>query len=227
MERILVVAAHPDDEILGCGGTIKKLINEGNIAYSLILSDGVTSRFVEVNEETEKQITERHKESLMASKKIGYHKTFFSSFPDNKFDSVPLLEITKTIEKYLEIIEPTIIFTHHNGDLNIDHRKVFEAVITASRPVKKCTVKEIYCFETLSSTEWNFSKHNDFTPNYFVNVEKTFKDKIEAIKCYTSELREYPHPRSVKALEVAAKKWGTVVGYNFVEAFELVRKIVG
>lgn len=229
-DKILVIAAHPDDEILGCGGTIKRLINEGNKAYSLILSDGVTSRS---DEECKSDfmnksnfISKRHEESLRALEVIGFKEKLFHYFPDNKFDSIPLLNIIKIIEKYINEINPDIIFTHHYSDLNIDHRRTFQAVLTATRPVVSCNVKKIYCFETLSSTEWNFSSNDNFNPNYFVNIETTLNDKTEAMKCYKSELREFPHPRSIKALEVSAQRWGSVVGCSCVEAFQLIREIV-
>jgi len=226
MEKILVIAAHPDDEILGCGGTIRRLISEGNEVYSLILSDGTTSRHDNINCQVDKEIDERHQDSLLANKLIGYKDTFFCKFTDNSFDQEGLLNIVKLVEKYVSQIKPSIIFTHHYGDLNIDHRITFEAVETATRPMEDCTVREIYCFETFSATEWNFLNRDRFNPNYFVNIEGTIKDKMEAMKCYKSELRNYPHPRSLEGLEVAAKRWGTVVGCSYAEAFELIRKIV-
>lgn len=221
-----MVAAHPDDEILGCGASIKRFIDEGNEAYCLVLSDGVTSRYNKENNISLAEIQERNKEARAASKIIGFKEMFFLNYPDNKFDSLPLLDIIKSIEEYIERIKPNIVFTHHYSDLNVDHRKTFQAVITAARPIEGCTIKEIYCFENPSSTEWNFPYNQCFKPNYFVDVEKTFKYKIEGMKCYKSEIREYPHPRSLEALEINAKRWGTVLGCKLVEAFELVRKLV-
>jgi LmbE family N-acetylglucosaminyl deacetylase len=226
MEKILVIAAHPDDEILGCGGTLKRLIDEGNEAYTLILSDGTTSRHNKVTLQVKEEIDNRLKQSLKASQIIGYKNSFFCQFPDNSFDKKSLLQIVKAIEKYINLLSPSIIFTHHYGDLNIDHQITFEAVQTATRPMLQCPVKELYCFETFSSTEWNFLNSAKFTPNYFVNIENTLQDKLEAMKCYASELREYPHPRSIEALEINAKRWGTVIGCSSAEAFELIRKVV-
>lgn len=226
MGKILVVAAHPDDEILGCGGTLKRLINEGNEAYSLILSDGTTSRYDKLSGQVSENIKIRLCQSQAAAKFIGYKETFFCQFTDNSFDKESLLSIVKAIESYLLLLKPSVIFTHHYGDLNIDHQRTFQAVQTAARPIMDCSVKEIYCFETFSATEWNFINRAKFVPNYFVNIESTLKDKLEAMKCYKSELREYPHPRSLEGLKTAAKKWGTVVGCNYAEAFELIRKIV-
>lgn len=226
MEKILVVAAHPDDEILGCGGTLKRLINEGNEAYSLILSDGTTSRYDRLTEKVSEDIKIRLRQNQSAAKVIGYKETFFCQFPDNSFDKEILLDIVKAIEKYILLLKPSVIFTHHYGDLNIDHQKTFQAVQTAARPMVDCSVKEIYCFETFSATEWNFINNAKFVPNYFVNIENTMKDKLEAMKCYKSELREFPHPRSLEGLNLTAKKWGMTIGCNYAEAFELIRKIV-
>lgn len=226
MNRILVVAAHPDDEILGCGGTVRRLVNEGCEAYSLILSDGVTSRYSEITSDVSEAIESRYKESLAAGSILGYKESLFCKFADNSFDKEPLLNIVKTIEDYILRIKPSVIFTHHYGDLNIDHQIVSRAVQTAARPMEDCPVKEIYCFEILSSTEWNFLSRDKFVPNYFVNIETTLKDKLEAMKCYNSELRSFPHPRSIENLEITAKKWGSVIGYNYAEAFECIRKIV-
>lgn len=138
-----------------------------------------------------------------------------------------LLDIIKEVDKYIQRLKPQIIYTHHYGDLNIDHRRTFEAVITASRPVGEYPVKEIYCFETPSSTEWNFKYGgNVFKPNVFIGIDDTIDAKLKAMECYKSEIRDYPHPRSIKALEIIAARWGTVVGKKYAEAFELIRKVV-
>lgn len=226
MEKILVVAAHPDDEILGCGGTIKRLIDEGKEAYSLILSDGTTSRYHNLTEAVFDEINNRLRDSQSAAKIIGYKELFFCQFTDNSFDKGPLLDIVKAIEKYLDFLKPSILFTHHYGDLNIDHQITFQAVQTASRPMINSVVKEIYCFETFSATEWSFIDKDKFVPNYFVNIEDTLKDKLEAMKCYDSELRQFPHPRSLEGIETAARRWGSVIGCKYAEAFQLLRKIV-
>lgn len=226
MNKILVVAAHPDDEILGLAGTIKKCINNGNTAYCVILGEGMTSR-TNNREDTPKNLIDAlQNQTFQAAKIIGFDKVFFSNFPDNRFDSVDLLDIIKEVDKYFQQIKPDIIYTHHYGDLNIDHRKTFEAVITACRPVGEYCVKEIYCFETPSSTEWNFQYGDKtFKPNVFVDIEDTIQAKLDAMACYKTELGEYPHPRSLKALEIIAAKWGTVVGRKYAEAFELIRKV--
>lgn len=226
MSTILVVAAHPDDELLGVGATIAKHIKNGDEAYALILGEGQTSR-TNTREETDQSVVaDLHKDSVAASKVIGFKDIFFENFPDNRFDQVDLLDIVKTVEKYVAKIKPDIIYTHHRGDLNVDHQYTCRAVMTGTRPVNNCCVKEIYCFETVSSTEWNFSYGDEaFTPDTFVDVEDTFEVKIEAMKHYKSELCEFPHPRSLENLEICAKRWGAVTGKKYVEAFETLRVI--
>ncbi len=221
MKKVLVIAAHPDDEVLGIGGTVRKHVNQGDCVWCIILGEGMTSRNI-----TDKAVLdELHNDTLVSAKVLGYEKVIFSNFPDNKFDSVPLLQVTQEIEKYIDLFKPEIVYTHHSGDLNIDHRITYEATVTATRPIGDYTVQEVYTFETPSSTEWNFAKQDvAFVPNVFNDISTTIKDKIKAMGCYTSELREYPHPRSLKALEIIAAKWGTVVGKEYVEALCLVRK---
>ena len=226
MNKVLVVAAHPDDEILGVGGTVKKHNIQGDEVYALILGEGMTSRTDNREDTSEEKIKNLHQQTHEAAEIIGFKKVFFSNFPDNRFDSVDLLDIIKEVEKYIDKINPEIIYTHHAGDLNIDHEKTFRAVLTATRPFGECSVKKLYAFETPSSTEWNFNyENNRFKPNVFIDIEKTIDDKLEAMKCYKSELREYPYPRSIKALKIIAQRWGTVVGKGYVEAFDLIRQV--
>lgn len=226
MKRILTIAAHPDDEILGLGGTIRKHANAGDCIECIILGEGMTSR-KDSREDTRKTaIGSLHEDAKRSASIIGYKNIFFENLSDNRFDSIDLLDIVKIIEKYVNQLRPDIIYTHHQGDLNIDHKRTFEAVLTACRPVGDYSVKEIYTFETPSSTEWNFNyKNNMFTPNVFVNIEDTLTEKLEAMACYKTELGEYPHPRSLEALRIIAARWGTVVGEKYVEAFELIRKV--
>ncbi|HHV72896.1 MAG TPA: PIG-L family deacetylase [Clostridia bacterium] len=226
MSKILVVAAHPDDEILGVGGTVRKHADNGDIVECLILGEGLTSRGAKREDISQEELAMLHGHTLQSAEIIGYKNVYFSNFPDNRFDKVDLLDIVKEVEKYIGIVKPDIIYTHHYGDLNIDHIRTFKAVLTACRPVGEYTVKEIYCFETLSSTEWNFGdKNNSFRPNVFIDIENTLSFKLKAMTCYETELREYPHPRSLKGLEISAARWGMVVGKKYAEAFELIRKV--
>lgn len=226
MSTVLVIAAHPDDEILGVGATVAKHIKDGDVAYALILGEGQTSRTQTREKTDESVVSALHNDSLEAAKKIGYKEVFFEYFPDNRFDRCDLLDIVKSVEKYVSELKPDIIYTHHGGDLNVDHQYTYKAVMTGTRPVNGCCVKEIFCFETVSSTEWNFAYNgNAFSPDTFVDVEDTFDVKLEAMKCYKTELCEAPHPRSLENLEVCAKRWGSVVGRKYVEAFETMRVI--
>lgn len=223
--RILVVAAHPDDEILGCGGTIARLINEGYEAYVVVLGEGVTSRDDKRKKgERIEEIKQLKNQMHEANKIIGVEKVFSLDLPDNRFDSVTFLDIVKKIEKVKNDLNPEIIFTHFENDLNIDHKITYEAVLTATRPMENESVKTIYSFEVPSSTEWSYPL--SFSPNVFFDISQTLNKKTEAMSCYKSELREFPHPRSLKAIKLAANVWGLKVGLNYAEAFQLVRSIV-
>lgn len=223
-KKILIVAAHPDDEVLGCFGTVARFIKEGYEAYTLILGEGKTSRDKQrVVENKKDEIELLNSEIQRANNIIGIKKVFVESFPDNRFDSVDLLDIIKVISKVKEEIKPDIIFTHYEYDLNIDHQITYKAVITATRPMENECVKEIYSFEILSSTEWSYPL--SFSPDTFFDISDTLDLKIDAMKEYTSELCEYPHPRSKDGIEINAKYQGMRVGKKYVEAFKTIRKI--
>ncbi len=226
-KRILVIAAHPDDEVLGCGGTIARLAMEDNDVYVAILGEGITSRDdIRDRVKREKELNELKIQIKSANKTLGVKKTLAFHFPDNRFDTVALLDIVKTIEKIKKEIKPDIVFTHHYGDLNIDHQITFQAVLTAFRPLRSEIAREIYSFEIPSSTEWNMPSHTSyFMPNYFVDISRTLKFKIKAMKKYKSEIRDYPHPRSLKAIETIAKYHGIQIGLEAAEAFEVIRQI--
>jgi len=233
-KTILIAAAHPDDEILGCGGTIAKLTrNDENTVYTLILGEGITSRkdigYIK-NKMTGTAVGTLYDEiridSLKAQEILGVRECYFEDFPDNMFDSVALLEIVKKVDKYIDKIKPDVIFTHHPSDLNIDHRITFQAVLTCCRPQPNFKHPDIYCFEIPSSTEWQYlTGETSFKPNVFVDVSDTIDLKIEALKCYTSEMKEYPHSRSLQGVLTMAQDWGRKVGRIFVEAFELIRSV--
>lgn len=223
-KKILIVAAHPDDEVLGCFGTVSKLIKEGYEAYTLILGEGKTSRLdTRKVEENKEQLEILNDEIKKANDIIGIKKCFVYDFPDNRFDSVDLLDIIKVISKIKEEIKPDIIFTHYENDLNIDHKITYQAVITATRPIENESVKEIYSFEILSSTEWQYPI--SFSPDVFFDIQDTIELKLNAMQCYKSELCLYPHPRSLEGIELNAKYNGMRVGKNYVEAFKSVRVI--
>ena len=217
-KKILIVAAHPDDEVLGCFGTVAKLIAQGYEAYTLILSEGKTSR-----DEIYKtdQLNTFNREIQKANESIGIKKVFVESFPDNKFDSVALLDIVKVISKVKEEIQPNIIFTHFENDLNIDHCITYKAVLTATRPMVGESVEELYSFEVLSATEWNYPL--SFSPDTFFDISNTLDLKLKAMQAYQSELCNYPHPRSLEGIKLNASYNGMRVGKKSVEAFKSVR----
>ena len=228
-KKILIVVSHPDDELLGLGATMHKLINEYNIkTHVVILGEGITSRSDSRDLQKWKEDLLIHKGNIKSAQKaIGYHSVNTYDFPDNRFDSVALLDIVKVIEKEKEQFIPDIIFTHHGGDLNIDHQKTFEAVMTACRPMSHETVRTIITFETPSGTEWraNTDSHH-FLPNLFIAVSlDNLEAKIKGMESYEFESRSFPHPRSPEALRIQSKRWGIVVGINYAEAFRIVRSI--
>lgn len=224
MKTILVVAAHPDDEILGCGGTIARLVKEGCKAYTLILGEGLTSRDESRDLKKRKDEINGLKEQMhKANKVIGVKEIFTYDFPDNRFDSVALLDIVKAIEKVKNKIKPNIIFTHYEKDLNIDHQITYKAVITATRPLPNEAIKEIYSFETLSTTEWNYPL--TFSPDVFFDITGSLEYKLKAMENYKLELKKFPHPRSLKGIKLNAEYWGMRLGLKYVEAFESVRFI--
>ena len=228
-KRILLVVAHPDDELLGVGGTMNKFIKENNCTVRVvILGEGITSRGDNRNTEQWKNELKLHKQNIVsAQKEIGYQELSIYDFPDNRFDSVALLDIVKIIEKEKRDFQPEIIFTHHGGDVNIDHQKTFEAVITATRPMQDEVVKTVITFETPSGTEWIASSDpRRFIPNLFIEVSaENIKAKIKGMESYEFEKRSYPHPRSPEALRIRSQMWGISNGVNFSEAFCIIRTI--
>ena len=223
-KKILIVASHPDDEVLGCFGTVARLIKEGYDAYTLILGEGKTSRDEQrIVKNKKDEIVVLNTEIQKANDAIDIKKVFIESFPDNRFDSVDLIDIVKVVSKVKEVVEPDIIFTHFENDLNIDHHITYQAVLTATRPMEDECVKEIYSFEILSSTEWNYPL--SFSPDTYFDISDTIDLKIKAMEEYTSELCEYPHPRSLEGIKLNAKYQGMRVGKQYVEAFKSVRVI--
>lgn len=223
--RILAIAAHPDDEVLGCGATLSRLAGEGNEVYICILGEGVTSRYKK-REEAEKGLMENLREkALRVRDLLGAKALFHFSLPDNRFDTLPLLDIVKMIEEVIGKLKPQALFTHSACDLNIDHAVTHRAALTATRPQKAHPVKDIYTFEIPSSTEWAFGEFGDFRPNVFFDVKGTIEVKTSALQIYESELREFPHPRSVEALKTIAKRWGSAIDADYAEAFHLVRSV--
>lgn len=225
MHPILILAAHPDDEVLGCGGTIAKLADEGAIVHVVFLADGVFSRVGEQKAQ-QLELTARRAAAQKACKILGVKSVSFGDFPDNRMDIIPLLDITQTVEALIAKHQPEMVFTHHAGDVNIDHRRLHEAVVTACRPQSGHPVKTLLCFEVPSSTEWQLSGSAPaFTPNWFVDISATLECKLAALEVYSAELRAWPHPRSRQGIEHLAHWRGATVGVDAAEAFMLGRQL--
>ncbi len=220
--RILVVAAHADDEILGCGGVMSKFSKLGDEIYTMILGEGKTSR----DGYGVSEIDILNEEIRKANAVVGVKEVFTADFPDNAFDSVALLKLVKKVDEIKNKVKPEIIFTHHIGDINIDHQITHKAVLTATRPMLNECVKEVYSYEVPSSTEWNsYSRETVFVPNVFFDITDEIDAKVAAMAEYKSELREYPHPRSLRHIKELANVNGTKVGLKYSENFALVRSL--
>ena len=221
-KKILVVASHPDDEVFGCGGTLIKYSKMDYQIKIIFMTNGVTSR----SQRRKDEIFKRRKAALMASKFLGANHIKFFGFKDNQMDTVPLLKIVKKIEKEIIIFKPSIVFTHFNGDLNIDHELTSRATITACRPINNHPVKALFMFYVPSSTEWNFNKNKkNFIPNWFEDISKIEKQKKLALDCYKMEMRKWPHPRSLKNIKNLQEVFAAEVGQKKTEAFLLYRRI--
>lgn len=191
--------------------------------HIVILGEGITSRG---EQGSAKALEKLHLAASGAAEQVGARSLTLENFPDNRFDTLPLLEVVKRVEAHIDRLCPTIVFTHHPGDLNIDHRRTFEAVLTATRPLPDHPVKTLLTFEIPSSSEWAFHRTgSEFRPNVFFDVAATLDRKITAMSAYADEARPFPHPRSPEALRAIAMRWGSVAGLRAAEAFELVRSI--
>ena len=220
-KKIIVVAAHPDDEVLGSGGTIVKHVAQGDIVHSVFMSDGVNSRL----DSSKVKLNRRLKASKSVQSLLGISSTHYLNLPDNSMDSVPLLEIVQKLEPIINKIKPSVIYTHSYGDLNIDHQLTHAAVMTACRPIPDSTVREIYGFEVISSTEWSNPLKSTFKPTLFIDITKHLSKKLNALKAYKQEMRDAPHSRSIKHIEILAQHRGYSVGVDMAEAFEVYRII--
>lgn len=219
MKKIAIIAAHPDDEALGCGGTIIKHKKNGDEIHILFMTDGISARKNPSKIERDERIKGINKaKDFLKPASIDY-----LNFPDNKLDSVPLLEITQSIENFLSKIKADKLYTHFSNDLNVDHQITCKACITATRPGSITFVKEIYSFEVPSSTEWKIG--TPFNPQCFIDISSEIHDKEKLLECYASEMRDRPHPRSIKNAIALNQIRGSQVCLSFAEAFEILRKV--
>lgn len=220
-KTVLVVAAHADDEALGCGGTIARHATYGDQVHVVFVADGVTSRLNAGGDELARrqQATERARDIL------GIRSTTFLGLPDNRLDSLPLLDIVQPLEAIVARLAPELVYTHHYGDLNVDHRQTHQAVMTACRPLPGATVREILTFEVMSSTEWNGVGLAPFLPNLFVDIGAQLDAKMRALEAYGLEMRAPPHSRSLMHARCLAQHHGGCVGVDAAEAFMVMRAI--
>ena len=227
-DSVLVVAAHPDDEVLGCGGTILRHVEAGDQVEILIVAEGATSRQQQRDRLSAKN--ELNKLAFAAERArsiLGAASVELLDLPDNRLDSINRLDLIKQIEEKIDRHQPTIIYVHHAGDLNIDHRRLHEAVVTACRPTPGNTTRRLLSFEVASSTEWQPpGSAPAFQPNWFVDISAQWERKRQALEAYSSEMRAWPHARSIDALEHLARWRGAQVGVNAAEAFCLLRQII-
>lgn len=225
MKKVLVISAHPDDEVLGAGGTIAKLSANGVECHLLIVTDGSSSQYRDSHKLAE-IIEAKKRETKNCADILGIKSIHYGGLPDMKLDVVPHVDINQAIEKVIDELQPNTVFTHFWGDVNMDHQNVYKSTLVAVRPVMGQVVKELYCYRVPSSTEWTPNKEDTmFMPNYFVDTHQYAEQKYKAFACYATELREYPHPRSVQYLRETDKTAGLRVGLLAVEEFVMLRKI--
>ncbi len=215
---VLVIAAHADDEVLGCGGTIALHAHQGDDVRVLLFTDGIGARgIISPNDVEDRKVAAREAACL-----LGVRDVFFKSYADNRMDDAGLLDIVRDIEAVTSVYAPDVIYTHHGGDVNIDHSRVHEAVLAACRPQPGGALKLLLFFETPSSTEWRPAASSPaFSPNWYNDISQTLQLKMSALACYHQELREFPHPRSLVAVGHLAAWRGATVGVEAAEAFEL------
>lgn len=214
-EKVLVIAAHPDDETLGMGGTIHKLSLLGSRVRVIFLSDGVGSR-----DEIRESVDSRRAAAISALRVLNCSDIHFYDFPDNSMDTMPLIDIVKTVEKNIDDFNPTVLFTHFPHDLNVDHRITSQACLVAARPKVNRSIKSLLYFEVQSSTEWNFGS-SQFIPNMFVDISDSIRFKANALKEYQVEIEAFPEARSFAGIEARSTVRGVTVGVSNAEAFQI------
>jgi len=226
---VLVVAAHPDDEVLGCGGTIARHADAGDQVHVLIAAEGATSRQqYRDREQVSDELSALVRAAQRAGSILGAASVELLGLPDNRLDSLDRLELIKLIEVYINRYKPQIVYVHHAGDLNIDHRRLHEAVVTACRPIPGHCVTMLFTYEVPSSTDWQTPGSGPaFQPNWFIDISRQLERKMIALSEYSTEMRKWPHTRSLETLNYLAKLRGSQVGHEAAEAFHLLRNVVG
>jgi LmbE family N-acetylglucosaminyl deacetylase len=224
---VAVVAAHPDDEVLGCGGVIARHARDGDSVHVLIIAEGATSRGETRSRDAHQAaLSDLAKAAMAANKILGAASVDLLQFPDNRLDSVDVLDVVKSVELFFGKKEPEIVYTHFSGDLNRDHQIVSESVQVACRPIPGSQVRELLMFEVPSSTGWRADSTMAFSPNCYQDISDTLELKMLALAAYAVEMRPWPHARSMEAVEHQAKWRGASVGLHAAEAFVVARRIV-
>lgn len=223
--NVLVVGAHPDDELLGCGASIAKHVSEGDRVRTMVLGAGIASRKGLSRRETADQLERLHADCQRANSLLNVEKVILEDFPDNSFDSVPRLSIIQAIEAVLAEFKPEVVYTHSESDLNVDHQLVSESVRTACRPLPGSHIRRLLAFEVPSATEWRFDSARSFRPNVFVDVSRYLDLKLKALAEYKGEMRQFPHPRSDEYIRALARVRGGQSGLPAAEAFQLLRSV--
>jgi len=218
--KILVVVAHPDDEVLGVGATLARHVSNGDDVHVLVAGEGPAARG---GKSVSNEAFAAAKEAAM---ELGTHPPELLGLPDNRLDTLPLLDVIQSIEAVIERVTPRVVYTHSGADLNADHRILHQAVVTACRPLPASLVRKLYAFETVSSTEWSTAAMGaSFRPTHFVGITAFWSKKLAALHCYESEMREFPHARSFEAIEAIARLRGSQSGLGMAEAFETLLDI--
>jgi LmbE family N-acetylglucosaminyl deacetylase len=218
---VLVIATHPDDEVLGCGGVIARHADQGHEVHVLVVTRGIPELFESEQIETTRQ------ELRNAHKILGVSGVTFLDFPAPRLDMVPGNDLADAIAGVIRQLKPQIIYMPHRGDIHGDHQATYWATLVATRPINRNPVRRLLCYETLSETEWGAPTGDQvFVPTVFIDISSSLERKLEAMACYRSQLKQPPHPRSLRSIEALARLRGGTVSLDAAEAFMLVREIV-
>lgn len=218
--RVAAVVAHPDDEVLGLGATLARHVASGDDVRAFVLADGATSRY------PDEMQAELQRMACKSADQLGLSEISFGGLPDQRLDALPLIEVVRVVEGFLQSLQPAVVYTHFSDDVNLDHAVVARATWTVCRPYQLPCVRRVLSFETPSSTEWGWpGVRHAFDPNVFTDVSDFLELKLAAMRCYDSELRDLPHPRSLRMLQTRAEYWGSIVGVGAAEPFLLLRDI--
>jgi len=226
MSRVLVVAAHPDDEVLGMGGTIAKHVREGDDVRVLFMTDGVGSRFGIDDQLQHAAVKERLGMMASAMDSLRVEKYIQGNWPDNQLDTIARLKLISWVETVLKVFKPDIVYTHHWSDINIDHRITHDATVVACRPQPQCTVRKLLFFQVPSATDYQVGPRNEFRPDYF--VELSLEDcgkRTKALEAYKKEMRDIPHARNLGRVIAQPLEYGHTVGVGAAEPFQVGRII--